>query len=102
MAAQEEQFGAEPDAAAKQFVRKFYADLTAAQLQFRQILTQKAKAGKLLQFLNRLDRQDITLALTEATALDPKTEALVIIEPARALASTGGAPLAEQLLERMS
>ena len=102
MAAQEEQLGAEPDAAAKQFVRKFDADSGAAQAQFRQLLSQKAQAGKLLQFLNRLDRQDIVLALTAAAPFDAKTDALVIVERARALASTGAVSLAEQLLKKMS
>src|SRR5665213_591117 len=102
MAAQEEQFGAEPDAAAKQFVRRFDADSAAALAQFRQLLAQKAQAGKLLQQLNKLDRQDVVLAVTEADPFDAKTGELVIVERARALVQTGSTPAAEQLLENMS
>lgn len=102
MAAQEEQFGAEPDAAAKQFVRRYDADSAAALAQFRQLLAQKAQAGKLLQQLNKLDRQDLVLAVTEVDPFDAKTGELVIVERARALVQTGSTPAAEQLLEKMS
>ncbi|HTT97655.1 MAG TPA: glycosyltransferase [Rhizomicrobium sp.] len=102
MAAQEEQFGAEPDAAAKQFVRRYDADSAAALAQFRQMLAQKAVAGKLLTQLNKLDRQDVVLAATDAAPLDAKTGELVIVERARALVQTGSTPAAEQLLEKMS
>jgi len=102
MAMLEEQFGAEPDAAAKQFVRRYDVDKAAAAAQFRQMLPQKALAGKLLQQLNKLDRQDVTLAVTEAVPFDAKTADLVIVERARAMAQTGSTPAAEQLLEKMS
>jgi len=102
MAAQEDQFGAEPDAAAKQFVRRYDADRAAAFTQFRQMLTQKAVAGKLLQQLNKLDRQDVVLAVTDDVPLDAKTGELVVVERARALVQTGSTPAAEQLLEKMS
>jgi glycosyltransferase involved in cell wall biosynthesis/tetratricopeptide (TPR) repeat protein len=101
MAAQEEQFAAEPDAAAKHFVRKFDSDSGAAIAQFRQMLPQKAQAGKLLQQLNKLDRQDVALAVTDAVPFDAKTGDLVIVERARALVQTGSTPAAEQLLDAM-
>lgn len=101
MAVLEEQSGAEPDAAAKQFVRRFDSDSAAATSQFRQMLPQKAQAGKLLQQLNKLDRQDVALAVTDAIPFDAKTGDLVIVERARALVQTGSTPAAEQLLDKM-
>ncbi|MEI9929107.1 MAG: glycosyltransferase [Rhizomicrobium sp.] len=101
MATQEEQSGIELEAA-RQLARKFDADRAVAQTDFRLLLTKKTQAGKVLQNLNRLDRQDVTLTLSEAVSLDARTDALVIIERARAFVSTGAPELAEELLAKMS
>jgi glycosyltransferase involved in cell wall biosynthesis len=102
MAAREEQTGAEQDAAAKQFARTFDTARAAAITQFRQLLPQKAQAGKLLQQLNKLDRHDVALAVTDDMQLDAAIGELVITERARALVATGAAPLAERLLAQTS
>src|SRR5580765_3426352 len=72
MAASGDQTGAE-EAAGRQFVRQFDVERAGALAQFREILPQKAQAGKLLQQLNKRDRHDIVLALTDDVSMDSKT-----------------------------
>src|SRR5262245_52283249 len=88
------------EAVGRQFVRQFEADRAGALAQFREILQQKQQAGKLLQQLNRQDRHDIVLALTDDVSVDAATAESLIVERARALASTSQQSAAEQLLER--
>lgn len=101
MAALDETAGAE-EAAGKQFIRQFDADPMRASAQFHQMLSQKAQAGKLLQALNRLDRHDIVLTITDPLTFDAKTGDLVITERARAFVLTAAATLAEELLEKQA
>lgn len=104
MAERDEQTSAEADseAVAARIVRLFDADRAGAVARFRQLGTDKGQAGKVLLQLNKLDRHDIVVIVTEAVSLDGKTAESVIVERARALAATGAPLLAEQLLSRMS
>ena len=101
MAALDDIAGAE-EAAGRQFVRQFDHDRDRAVSHFAQLLPQKTQAGKLLQSLNRLDRHDIVLAVTDGLAFDTRTGDLVITERARALVVNGAASLAEEFLDRQS
>ena len=99
MAAPGDQTGGE-EAAGGQFIRQFNVDRARALARFREMLPQKTQAGKLLQHLNKMERYDIVLALTDDVSVDVTTAEAIIVERARALASTGARAVAEQLLAR--
>lgn len=101
MAIQDDQADTD-EAAGRQFAHLFGRDSEGAFAQFQQLAAQKSRAGKLLQSLCKLGRQDIVLALTDQFPFDSGTEDLIITERARALTAANLAPLAEELLEQMA
>jgi glycosyltransferase involved in cell wall biosynthesis len=101
MALQDDQAAAD-EAAGRQFARLFDLDRDGAFTQFRHLLAQKGQAGRLLQSLGRLGRQDVVLALTDQLTFDSDADDLVVTERARALTALNLAPLAEELFDQIA
>lgn len=92
--------GADFETPARQLARRFDADPARATGEFRDLLARKGLAGKILQFLNRIDRHDVVAVLGGTVAVDAKTQELVVTEIARGLAQSGRQKEAEDLLAR--